>query len=222
MSIGAYLGRFGKEIPDLQDDEEYQRWIMQVKKAVLTAIQKQTGSKSEWIEGKESDEQVGLELGGWDNLIQLQRYAAHIQFTGRTPESPAGVEELESDEYLLRYREAKEESEEVGKGLKFRHLVMTGDQIRYIPIDFSEPLLITEEGSEETLSTGSSYQLYHELEEINKHLLVIGDYKQLGEDDAWKFYENEEDPWRFVKWAWIVLHWLARESVNKKLSIYFE
>ena len=72
------------------------------------------------------------------------------------------------------------------------------------------------------MSIGSSHQLYYELTEINKHLLMVGDYGQLGDDDAWKLYENEEDPWRFVKWAWIVLHWLARESVNKKLSIYFE
>jgi len=223
MSLGAYLSRFGQENPELEEDDDYQRWASQAKKAVLAAIQKQTDNKPGWIEGNSLDEQIGQELGGWDNLIQLQRYAAHVHFTGQPPEKPAEADDLDSDEYLLRYKAAiEEESSKVSGGLQFRHLIMTGDQVRYIPLDFPEPLWVEENGSEAIMSIGSSHQLYYELTEINKHLLMVGDYGQLGDDDAWKLYENEEDPWRFVKWAWIVLHWLARESVNKKLSIYFE
>ena len=223
MSIGAYLGIFGKENPELEDDEEHQKWIKQIKKTVLKAIEKQTDKKAEWVEGNAPDEQIGQELGGWGNLMQLQRYAAHIHFRSEPPELSAEDDKLDNDEYLLKYHEAMEN--ETGweyRNLKFKHLVMTGDQINYIPVDFAEPLLIEEEGEEEIKSIGSSYQLYNELEELNKYLLMIGDYGQLGEEEAWKVYENEDDQWRFVKWAWIVLHWLARESINRKLSIYFE
>jgi hypothetical protein len=223
MSIGPYLGRFGKEHPELEEDEEYQKWIKQVKKAVLKSIQKQTGKKTEWVEGAEPDEQIGEELGSWSNLLQLQRYAAHIHFTSSPPDKPAEDDELDNDEYLMRYHEVMEnESTWENKNLKFKHLIMTGDQIYFIPIDFPEPLLIEEEDEEELMSIGSSYQLYQELEEINKFLLMIGDYGQVGEDEAWKFYANEQDHWRFVKWVWIVLHWLAKESINKKLCIFFE
>lgn len=223
MSIGAYLGRFGKESPELEEDADYQKWVEKVKKAILAAVQTQTGMKPAWAEGKELDEQIGMEFGGWDGLVQLQRYAAHLNFTGTPPAVPASDDELDNDEYLLRYRGAVEdESAIVGRAWKFRHLIMTGDEIRYIPFDFPEPLLIEEEGKEETLSIGSSFQLYQELNEINRHLVIVQDFGQMEKDEGLDLAVNESDPWGSTKWAWMVLHWLARESVNRKLSIYFE
>jgi hypothetical protein len=223
VSIGAYLGRFGKEHSELEEDEEHQKWIKQVKRAMLDAIEKQTGIKREWSEGVEPEQQIGQELGSWSNLLQLQRYAAHMHFTGRPPESPAGDDDLDDDEYLIRYRQATEDdSTWEYKNLAFRHLIVTGDEMWFVPIDFPDPLLIEENDKEDSISVGSSYRLISELDTINKALLMIGDYGQFGEEEAWKVYENEEDPWRFVKWSWIVLHWLARESVNRKLCIYLE
>jgi hypothetical protein len=223
MSLGAYLGKFGKENFELAEDEDYQKWIKKVKKAVLAAVQKQTGTKFVWAEGKGPEEQLGMEFGGWEGLAQLQRFAAHIQFTGFPPTEPAKDDQLDNDEYLLRCRSAMEDETGVlGGDYKFRHLIMTGESIRYIPFDFPEPLLIEEEGNDETTSIGSSFQLYHELNEINRHLLVVNDFGQLDRNESLNLIENAKDPWGSSKWAWMVLHWLSRESVNKKLSIYFE
>lgn len=223
MSIGVYLGRFGREHPEFEDDEDHQKWIKQIKQEVLTAIENQTGKRTRWPEGEEPDRQIGQELGSWANLLQLQRYAAHMHFTGKPPEMPAEDDDLDYDEYLLRYRQAMEdEASWENKNLGFKHLVMTGDEITYVPIEFPDPLLVEEEGKEDIMSIGSSHALVRELDELNKTLLMVGDYGQLGEEEAWKLHENEEDQWRFVKWAWIVVRWLARESVNRKLCIYFE
>lgn len=85
MSIGAYLSKFGEEIPDLEEDDGHQRWIKRIKKAVIVAVQKQTGTKPAWAEGKEPDEQIGKELGGgWNRptpairrALVLYRQSAH-------------------------------------------------------------------------------------------------------------------------------------------------
>ena len=224
MSIGAYLGRFGKEHEEFEEDKEYQKWVEHSKKVILKAIQRQTRKKIKWEEGLQPDQQIGQTLGSWANLMQLQIYAAYVNFEGKSPDKPAEDEELDIDKYLIKYRETMEnESSWEYKNLGFKHLIMTGDEIYYVPFDFPEPLLIEEkDNGKEIKSISSSYQLYKELEELNKYLLLVGDYGQLGEEEAWRFYENDEDQWRFVKWVWIVLHWLARESINKRLCIYFE
>lgn len=221
MSVGAYLGRLAH--PDFAEDEGYQQWIRRLKKAVLKGIESQSGRKVAWEEGDDPEEEVGQDLGGWDNLLQLQRYAAHVQFTGRPPEGPAGDDEIpvEEDEYLSRYHEAMEsEARGVGVAWGFRHIIMTANEVRYIPAEFPEPLLVEEEGSDEVTSVGSSYKLREELDELNRHLLLPGDYGDLGDEEAWKIYDNEGDPWRFVKWVWVVLHWLSRESIKRKLCIH--
>lgn len=224
MSICAYLAKFGKEILEINEsDKEQKAWIKQLKKAVLQGIKKQTGQKTEWAEGAEPDQQVGEELGGWGNLIQLQRYAAHIDFTGRPPEAPVENEYLDNDEMLLRFREAVDAKSKLKiSELRFCHLIMIRDQPYFIPVDFPEPIHVEVEEERDVISVGSSYRLLFELEELNKHLSIPGDYGQLGEGAAWEFYDDEKDSWRFVKWTWIVLHWLARESIDRKLCIYFE
>lgn len=224
MSIGAYLNRFDIVFDPLHEQDS-NKWVKQVKKAILKAVEKQTGKKSEWVEGAEPDGQVGGELGGWENLMQLQRYAAHIHYNGIPPEKPVEGDELLNDKYLIRFLETavNTESEWEQKKLKFSHLIITCDNAYFIPLDYPEPIQLEEEGKEGCVSVGSSVQLLSELDELNKYLLIEGDYGLFGDEGVYKLlYENENDQWRFVKWMWIVLHWLAGESVDRNLCIYFE
>lgn len=216
MSIEAGLNKF---IALAGDDEDQMKWLRRIKKEILKAVEKQTGKLPEWKEGKAPEDDISLALGGWSNLAQFQRYAAYLAIKGVPPDAPVSDDDLETDEYLMRYSTPTEETLPKEEPVKFRHLLMTGNIIYYVPLEFSEELIIIEEGSDEITSAGSSYRLYQELEEINKHLQMPGDYGELGDEEAWKFYDNEDDPWRFVNWTWIVLHWMARESINTKLSM---
>ena len=100
----------------------------------------------------------------------------------------------------------------------------------FIPVDFPDPLIIedereSEEGLIETIeyiSIGSSYQLLKELDILNQWLKLQGDYGELGDMVAVDVYENTADPWHEIKWVWLVLHWMARQSIKKKLTICCE
>jgi hypothetical protein len=224
MSIGAYLNRFDIVFDPLYENDN-SKWVRRVKKSILKAVEKQTGITSGWVEGIEPDGQVGKELGGWENLMQLQRYAAHIHYTGIPPEKPAEGDELLNDDYLNRFFEIADNVESVWeqKKLKFPHLIITCDIAYFIPLDYPEPIQLEEEGKEGCVSVGSSVQLLSELEELNKYLFAGGDYGVLGDEGIYKLLsENENDQWRFAKWTWAVLHWLAKQSVMRNLCIYFE
>jgi len=201
-----------------------------LKEDVLDVLTRQLGKKPLWNEGNLRNEE-SLPFGGMETLVQLQRYAAHIDLTRDTPDKPLTEEKLFEDECLLKYWE-NIENELFPKDLCFKHLIWTGSiGIFFIPVDFPEPLLIEEEelesegrfiGNVEYISIGSTYQLLRELDTLNKWLKLQGDYGDLGEMVSFDVYENEADPWREIKWAWLVLHWMARQSIEKKLTICFE
>jgi len=226
MSIEVCLRKFTEsEILGLGE-------MKSIKKDVVSALQQQLGKKPEWKEGKSEDED-SLPLGGWTALAQLQRYAAHIDLADKPPEKPEeDVDAFEEDEHLLQYWESAE-NELSNNHLRFRHLIWVGSiGVFYIPVDFPEPILIKEEREEEEeeeneegieyISIGSSYQLLKELNEINQWLNLQGDYKELGNLVTKDIFENEADQWREIKWAWLVLQWMAKQSIKKQLTICFE
>lgn len=69
------------------------------------------------------------------------------------------------------------------------------------------------------MSFGSAQRLLEELDSLNEWLKLPGDYGELGDEEAWKYYEDENNPWRFVNWCWIVMHWLAREAIRQRLCL---
>lgn len=224
MNIEVCLKRF-------IDSEIFGPYDMKyLKEDVLDILTRQLGKKPLWKEGNLHNEE-SLPFGGMETLVQLQRYAAHIDLTRNTPDIPVREDKLFEDECLLKYWE-NVENELFPKDLCFKHLIWTGSiGIFFIPVDFPEPLLIEEEelesegqftGNVEYISIGSTYQLLRELDTLNKWLELQGDYGDLGEMVSFDVYENDADPWREIKWAWLVLHWMARQSIEKKLTICFE
>jgi hypothetical protein len=201
-----------------------------LKEDVMAVLTRQLGKKPLWKEGTSLNEE-SFPLGGPEILIQLQRYAAHIDLMKKPPETPTTGEKLVEDKWLLRYWEQLD-NELTSKELSFKHVIWTGSiGIFFIPVDFPEPLLIEEdeldgeEGAIETIeyiSIGSSYQLLKELNTLNHWLKLQGDYGDLGEMVSVDVFENDADPWHEIKWAWLVLHWMARQSIEKQLTICCE
>jgi len=201
-----------------------------LKEDVMAVLTRQLGKKPLWKEGMSFDEE-SLPLGAPEVLIQLQRYAAHIDLTKTPPVAPLTGESLVEDQWLLRYWEQLD-NEMTAKDLSFKHLIWTGSiGIFFIPVDFPEPLIIEEDeleseegdfGHIEYISIGSSYQLLKELDTLNQWLRLQGDYGDLGEMVSFDVFENDADPWHEVKWAWLVLHWMARQSIEKHLTICCE
>ena len=201
-----------------------------LKEDVTTILTRQLGRKPLWDEGASHNEKP-LTLGGPEALAQIQRYAAHVDFTKTSPDRPVTGERLFEDEYLLSYWKHVED-EMSSKDLSFRHVIWTGSiGIFFIPVDFPEPLIIEEEdceseeglsGTIEYITIGSSYQLLKELDTLNQWLKLQGDYGDLGEMVSLDVYENDADPWHEIKWVWLVLHWMARQSIEKKLTICCE
>ena len=202
-----------------------------LKEDVTTILTRQIGRKPLWDEGVSHNEKP-LTLGGSEALAQFQRYAAHIDFTMTSPDRPVTGERLFEDDYLLRYWKHVEDDVS-SKDLSFRHVIWTGSiGIFFIPVDFPEPLIIEEEDCEseegmigttiEYITIGSSYQLLKELDTLNQWLKLQGDYGDLGEMVSLDVYENDADPWHEIKWVWLVLHWMARQSIGKKLTICCE
>lgn len=230
MSIEVCVGRFtDEEGPPVSPG-----WAKAVRKQIVQAITLQTGAKPRWREGRPRDGEESLPLGGQNNLTNLQRYAAYLQWVGSPPVAPvpedAPIEDLYEDPYLLRYWEAMQE-EDAGRTAEwdFRHLLWTGAAATfYLPLDFPEPLLLEEEpdiaqdeGEPDHYSVGSAPRLLQELARINLWLQVPGDYGDLGAEAAWAIYEDTCDPWHLTKWAWVVLHWMARQACDRKLTMYF-
>jgi hypothetical protein len=198
-----------------------------LKEDVTAVLTRQLGEKPLWYEGIAHNEEP-LSLGGPEALAQIQRYAAHIDFAKNAPDSPVTGERLFEDEYLLKYWKHVDD-EFSSKEFSFRHVILTGSiGIFFIPVDFPEPLIIEEEereseegvvGNIEYITIGSSYQLLKELDTINRWLKMQGDYGDLGEIVSLDVYENDADPWHEIKWIWLVLRWMARQSIEKKLTI---
>jgi hypothetical protein len=224
MSIEVYLKRFiDSEILGPAE-------MNYLKEDVIAVLTRQLGKQPLWTEGTSINEK-SLLLGGPEILIQLQRYAAHIDLTKITPDTPVTGEKLVDDEWLLKYWEQLE-NEVTSKDLSFKHIIWTGSiGIFFIPVDFPEPLIIEEDEMEieggdfghiEYISIGSSYQLLKELDTLNKWLKLQGDYGDLGEMVSVDVFENDADQWHEIKWAWLVLHWMARQSIEKQLTICCE
>jgi hypothetical protein len=224
MSIEICLKRFIDCVILGQGEMNY------LKEDITAVLKRQLGKEPLWKEGTSHNEKP-LPLGGPEVLAQLQRYAAHADFTKSSPDSPVTGERLFEDEYLIRYWRHVED-ELSSKDLSFRHIIWTGSiGIFFIPVDFPEPLIIEEEerereegliGNIEYITIGSSYQLLKELDTLNQWLKLQGDYGDLGEMVSFDVYENDADPWHEIKWVWLVLHWMARQSIEKKLTICCE
>jgi|GEM_PF-2103364 len=224
MSIEVFLKRFTDS--DILSPED----MVCLKEDVVTVLTRQLGEKPLWKEGMSNDEE-SLPLGGSETLVQLQRYAAYIDLAKTIPAGPLTGDDLIEDEWLLRYWE-QFENELTSKDLSFKHTIWTGSMgIFFIPVDFPEPLIIEgdeldiEDGSSgpvEYISIGSSYQLLKELDTLNHWLKLQGDYGDLGEMVSVDVFENDADPWHEIKWAWLVLHWMARQSIEKQLTICCE
>ena len=201
-----------------------------LKEDVMAVLTRQLGKKPLWDEGISHNEKP-LTVGGPETLAQFQRYAAHIDFAKNAPDRPITGERLFEDEYLLRYWKHVDD-EYSSTALSFRHVILTGSiGIFFIPVDFPEPLIIEEEereseeglaGNIEYITIGSSYQLLKELDTLNQWLKLQGDYGDLGEMVSLDVYENDADQWHEIKWVWLVLHWMARRSIEKKLTICCE
>jgi len=221
MSIEICLKRFIDCVILGQGDMNY------LKEDITDVLTRQLGEKPLWDEGTSHNEE-SLLLGGPEVLAQLQRYAAHADFTKSSPDIPVTGEMLFEDEHLIRYW-GYVEDELSSKDLSFRHIIWTGSiGIFFIPVDFPEPLIIEEEereseegliGNIEYITIGSSYRLLKELDTLNQWLKLQGDYGDLGEMVSFDVYENDADPWHEIKWVWLVLHWMARQSIEKKLTI---
>ena len=221
MSIEICLKRFIDCAIIGQGDMYY------LKEDITALLTRQLGEKPLWVEGSSHNEEP-LPLGGPEVLAQLQRYAAHADFTKSSPDRPVTGEMLFEDEHLIRYWGFVED-ELSTKDLSFRHIIWTGSiGIFFIPVDFPEPLIIEEEerevdegliGNIEYITIGSSYRLLKELDTLNQWLKLQGDYGDLGEIVSFDVYENDADPWHEIKWAWLVLHWMARQSIEKNLTI---
>jgi hypothetical protein len=200
-----------------------------LKEDVMAVLTRQLGKEPLWKEDTSHNEESIL-LGELEILIQLQRYAAHIDLTKISPETPVSGEKLVEDEWLLRYWEQLE-NDLTSKDLSFKHIIGTGSIIFFIPVDFPAPVIIEEDDLEseegsiehiEYISIGSSYQLLKELDLLNQWLKLQGDYGDLGEMVSVDVFENDADPWHEIKWAWLVLHWMARQSIEKHLTICCE
>ena len=102
----------------------------------------------------------------------------------------------------------------------FPHLIEHSDVDGwYVPVDFERPAWVAGVGDTEPLwSVGSSQRLLAELDALNEHLGIPGDYGQLGGGEACSALVAG-DPWATPKWVWCVLHWLARESVAQRLIL---
>lgn len=197
---------------------------------ITDKIKDQTGEVFSWnendigssIEDLMQDSNLTLyseQIGNYNLIHHLRRYAAHIDINGKPPENSCELEDASDDKLLLKIYD-----EEVKT--KFPHLIDHSDcDGYYIPCDFPKPLWIkpSEIGMDENdddilISVGSSICLLKELLEINKFLNIpITELEDLD-----KYAEQIlDDDWEFVKWSWAVLHYMCQKCTQLHQPIIF-
>ncbi len=157
------------------------------------------------------------QIGTYSSAQLLRNYAAHIAVHGKAPEKS-------NREFII-----GPDLEKMYEGLipfePFNNLIDHSDSEGfYLPVDFEKPFNfeVKQTGTAQAwlCDVGSSQGLLRELDELNKHLKMPGDYGQLGgyEELSAAVKDNE---FTAERWVWGVMHWLARVSVEKNLLFEF-
>jgi hypothetical protein len=156
------------------------------------------------------------ELGKSGSILQFKSYAAYVSVHGEAPQEPdfsvIGHELNEMINGRLPYG-------------KFAHLINHSDSNGYyVPVDFAEPFSfdVASFSGDGTwkCDVGSSHALLRELDELNKFLQVPGDCGQLN-GSAVLDQRIAGDVFEEEKRVWGMMHWLARESVERNLLFEF-
>lgn len=194
------------------DSDEYEDYYQGKVQSICAALAERGVDTSSFVLGK-AGQTYADEIGKSSALHLLRSYAAAVAVHKAPPEEP--------DFSVIGH-----ELNEMYKGqmpfTPFEHLIKHSDADGfYIPIDFAEPFDIGEPGEEFwACSLGSSKALLRELDELNKHLKMPGDLGELS-GSARVRQVTEGDVFATEKFAWAVLRWLARESVEKNLLFEF-
>lgn len=201
------------------NDEEFEKWYKPLINQMSEFIaQHQVGNTAVALAlGTTKDDEDFVErIGHYSGVQLLRSYAAHIAVHGKPPEEE-GRESINT------------ELDEMYEGKRpfapFDHLINHSDaEGFYVPVDFKEPFVFQArtydgEGTWDCY-VGSSQRLLHELDELNKHLKMPGDYGDLGGFEPLSKVVDER-PYGAECWVWAVLHWFARASVERNLLLEF-
>jgi hypothetical protein len=204
--FGDEVDEFDSESPELVAEERTER------EGVLARVARIYPQVAGLELGQADEVGLGERIGSYGALHHLRAYAAYLERHGRPPATPdlCGEECRELIEVYARVRPTQ----------AFPHLIEHSDVDGwYVPVDFERPAWVAGVGDTEPLwSVGSSQRLLAELDALNEHLGIPGDYGQLGGGEACSALVAG-DPWETHRWVWCVLHWLARESVAQRLIL---
>lgn len=197
------------------DDEDYKSFYAGLLEQMLSHLKSDEASKFKLASSKAID--YCEQIGSYSAAQLLRNYAAYLAVHGKPPERS-------NTEFII-----GPELEKMYEGLipfePFNHLIDHSDsEGYYLPIDFEKPLNfeVKQTGTARAwmCDVGSSQALLRELDELNKHFNMPGDYGQLGGYDELSAVISEGD-FGAERWVWGVMHWLARESVEKQLLFEF-
>ena len=197
------------------DDEEYERQWKPFLNRTLDEARKTGISLNGFQLGALNGEEYIERIGRYSGLQMLRSYAAYIAVHGRPPAETA-EDSINAELNAMYNRERGFEP--------FQHLINHSDADGiYLPIDFAKPFLYEApcfdgEGTWEC-DVGSSPALLRELNQINQHLQMPGDWGELG---GWEAVEKLcEGPFGNERWVWSVMRYLARVSAEKNLLFVF-
>ncbi|MBI3272223.1 MAG: hypothetical protein HYZ53_24745 [Planctomycetes bacterium] len=174
--------------------------------AINGAIRRQAVEPADWA-AKESDCVCNLRIDRLGVLQDLRTFAAQQDNQSATEIYSGSAES------------------------RFTHLIKNRDRRSYyVPVDFPEPIMIHDADTRDLLPIGSSVRLLRELLTLNKILRVqdtfqirkMVDFLQATAKDISRYettYAN--DPLFWVKFGYILLDKLARQSVDGGLPIVF-
>ncbi len=157
-----------------------------------------------------------MEIGDGSAFQLFRSYAAYVSVYKEPPEEPdVSIINLELNDML-------QGRTDFGA---FPQLINHSDSNGfYIPLEFDTPFSFgapSFDGSKTwKCDVGSSHSLLRELDELNKHMNVPGDVGQMN-GSAMVQQEIKGDTFEKEKMVWAVMHWLARESVERKLLFEF-
>lgn len=165
----------------------------------------------------DGEEDYCQQIGSYSGIQLLRNYAAHVAVHNLPP--------TESNRQFIVGPELNQMYNHERLFNPFDNLINHSDsEGYYIPLDFAVPLHFDVPQSNGPgvwiCDLGSSQALLRELDQLNIHLKMPGDYGDLGGyDQLSSLIENDE--FGVEKWAWAVMHWLARVSVERSLLFEF-
>lgn len=235
MSLDVCISPIKTTIGAMEDysSEAQYRCELEVIENLITTIQKrikeQIGKIKVWNEEElcpdhdelvqEDDLNVFCErIGSYSIIHNLRRYAAHIDINGKPPLERCELEESSKDDFLLQIYDGDVDT-------KFLHLIDHSDcDGYYIPCEFETPIWIEpaeigmKDNEDILISVGSTNKLLKELEMLNEHLQI--DVNVI--DDLESFSEKIlDDDLEYVKWAWAVLYYMCKASIEHRQPIIF-